>query len=211
VTTSYYNATPGFQCVELAERYLSVVDGLAPVKAEGSTVALNYHLAHPNLGLVVNGSREAIGNPPTPGDVLSVSFSPDFVDGGDGHVAVVTASQVDPLTGNGTVTIAQENVGSLYAIETLVLRSWRLSDPSEPGNVLLQYPYGEWLEAPPSTGPGAGNTPALESHLVRLPQFVLGTLGVRRERRAAHLAAQAVGADNIARVGLMRSRGIPIL
>ena len=209
-TTTYYNATPGFQCVELAERYLAVVDGLAPVKADGSTVALNYHLAYPHLGLVVNGSRGAIGNPPTPGDVLSVSFSPDFVDGGDGHVAVVTASQVDPLTGNGTVTVAQENAGTTYAVETLNLRSWRLSDPTEPGNVLLQYPYGEWLEAPLSTGPGAGTSPELDSHLVRLPQFVLGTLGARRERRAAHRAAQAVGTDHIARAGFLRSRVAPL-
>jgi hypothetical protein len=168
--STYYNATPGFQCVELAERYLAVVDGLAPVKADGGTVAYNYHLAYPKLGLIVNGSRAAVGNPPTAGDVLSVSYSPDFVSGGDGHVAVVTGSTVNAATGNGTVTVAQENVGTVYATETLQLNGWRLSDPTDPGDVLLQFPYGEWLvAAPPSTSTTTSSSP-VTSPLINVQQ-----------------------------------------
>ena len=44
----YSNATPGFQCVELADRFLAVVDGLAPVFANGQQVAANYHAAYAN-------------------------------------------------------------------------------------------------------------------------------------------------------------------
>src|SRR5258708_26278484 len=91
---AYFNATPCFQCVELAERFLSVVDGLAPVHANGAQVAMNYHAAYPNTQLFVNGSAGAIGHAPSTGDVISLSQYSGFV-GTDGHVAVVTGSLVN--------------------------------------------------------------------------------------------------------------------
>jgi hypothetical protein len=154
----YYNATPGFQCVELAERYLAVIDGLGAVMANGAQVAVNYHAAYPATTLVVNGSRGAIGHAPAPGDVISFSYSSSFY-GGDGHVAVVVSSQVNQGTGDGTVTIAQENVSSSDYVRNLSVVNWRLNDPTEGGGTEYNWPYAEWLEVPPPV------TPALRAHL----------------------------------------------
>ncbi len=148
LSPAYFNATPGFQCVELAERYLSVAYGLAPVKANGSDLALAYHAAYPATALVVNGSSKARGSPPVSGDVVSFSMVPGFEDPGDGHVAVVVSSKVDASTGDGTVTIAQENVGADQMVRTIDLVAWRLVDPSEPPNAEWQYPFAEWLHVP---------------------------------------------------------------
>ena len=147
LSSSYYNATPGFQCVELAERFLSVADGLSPVKANGSDLALAYHAAYPATTLVVNGSSAAVGVPPVSGDVVSFSMVPNFDDPGDGHVAVVVGSTVD-AAGDGTVTIAQENVGANQMVRTLDLVHWRLVDAAEPPNAQWQYPYAAWLHVP---------------------------------------------------------------
>jgi hypothetical protein len=96
---AFYNATPGFQCVELAERWLAVADGLAPQHAEGSLVAAVYHAAFSRSTLVVNGSSGAVGHPPVRGDVISFSLVPSFEDPSDGHVAIVVHSSVDPYSG----------------------------------------------------------------------------------------------------------------
>lgn len=144
----YYNATPGFQCVELAERYLAVADGFAPLKAEGSTVAEVYHANYRGTRLVVNGTKGAVGFAPKKGNVISFSLVPSFQDPTDGHVALVVGSSVNPKTGNGTVAIAQENVAANEMTRTLDLVDWRLVDPSEPANPEWQYPYAEWLQVP---------------------------------------------------------------
>ncbi|MGB9112735.1 MAG: CHAP domain-containing protein [Acidimicrobiales bacterium] len=145
----FYNATTGFQCVELAERYLAVADGLAPVLANGQQVAANYHAAYSNTQLYVNGSRAAIGHPPVPGDVISFSDAPGFDAYDDGHVAVVSSSSVNEKTGNGTVTIAEENVNAGYQIYTLLLSRWHLFDPNSPSDALFGFPYAEWLHVTP--------------------------------------------------------------
>jgi len=145
----YFNATPGFQCVELADRFLAVVDGLAPVFANGQQVAASYHAAYTNTSLYVNGSSQAVGHPPVAGDVISFSDAPDFDAWTPGHVAVVTASSVDRATGYGTVTLAQENVGSGYWRYTLDLVDWRLEDPTTAPNAEWGFPYAEWLHVTP--------------------------------------------------------------
>ena len=144
-TETYYNATPGMQCVELAERFLAVSDGLAPVHANGAQVAMNYHAAYPQTKLYLNGTRTAIGHAPVAGDVISFSYSPDFY-AGDGHVAVVVRSRVDARTGDGSVLIAQENVASADYLHELLLSDWRLSDPPF-GGTDLGFGYAEWLDA----------------------------------------------------------------
>lgn len=142
----YYNATPGFQCVELADRWLAVGEGLAPVLAEGSQVAMNYHAAYPGrTELVLNGSAGAVDHPPVAGDVISFSEVADFQDPTDGHVAVVVASQVDGRSGDGVVEIAQQNVAPGAMRRDLLLEDWRLVDPEEPPNAEWQYPYAAWL------------------------------------------------------------------
>ena len=145
----YYNATPGFQCVELADRFLAVVDGLAPVHGNGQAIAANYHAAYSNTSLYVNGSPQAVGHPPVAGDVISFSDAPDFDAWSAGHVAVVTASSVNPVTGNGTVTIAQENVGPGFWNYTLDLVNWRVEDPTTAPDAEWGFPYAEWLQVTP--------------------------------------------------------------
>jgi hypothetical protein len=140
------DATPGFQCVELADRWLAVGEGLAPVLAEGSQVAMNYHAAYPRrTTLVLNGSPAAVGHPPTAGDVISFSQVPDFDDPSDGHVAVVVWSRWDRRSGDGTVEIAQENVAEDAMRRSLRLEHWQLTDPAVPADAEWQWPYAEWL------------------------------------------------------------------
>jgi hypothetical protein len=148
-TVGYYNATPGFQCVELAERFLAVVYGLAPVHADGESVAANYHAAYPDTELYVNGSAGAVGHAPEPGDVLSLSVDPSFASSNDGHVAVVVRSDVDHSTGDGTIVVAQENVASTDYLKTIDVVGWRLEDPAEPADPEYQFADGEWLHIGP--------------------------------------------------------------
>lgn len=144
-TAGYYSATPGFQCVELAERFLAVVYGLAPVRADGSTVAAHYHAAYAGTALYVNGSSSAVGHAPQPGDVLSLSGDSQFDGYDDGHVAVVVESDVGARTGDGTIAVVQENVASTDYTKTIDVVGWRLEDPEEPSDPEYQYPYAEWL------------------------------------------------------------------
>lgn len=148
-SSGIFNATTGFQCVELAERYLALADGFAPVLANGQQVAANYHAAYSNTALYVNGSLRAIGHPPVPGDVISFSNAPGFDAYSDGHVAVVSSSSVDARTGDGTVTIAQENVSPGYFRYTLVLEHWHLVDPNSSPDALFGFAYAEWLHVMP--------------------------------------------------------------
>ena len=191
----YYNATPGFQCVELADRYLAVVDGLAPVFADGSVVVQHYHAAYPATKVVVNGSAGAVGHAPVAGDVISFGTVPSFSGGGAGHVAVVVRSFVDQATGDGTVVLAQENVSSSDYIQTLVLSNWRLEDPAEGGNADFQFPYAEWLE------PGAGAVTAttgahgiaIGAQMHGAASFVLDALVTRAPSRTAGGATASSG------------------
>ena len=144
----FFNATPGFQCVELAERFLAVADGLAPVLANGQQVAANYHAAYVNTALYVNGSRGAIGHAPIPGDVISFSNAPGFDSLAAGHVAVVDESSVNSA-GNGTVRIAEENVGAGYWLYTIDVDRWRLVDPTSAPDPLWGFGYAEWLQVKP--------------------------------------------------------------
>lgn len=148
-TTGYYGATPGFQCVELAERFLAVVYGLAPIEANGESVAANYHAAYPDSSLYVNGSSAAVGHAPQPGDVLSVASVPSFQGYNDGHVAVVVKSDVDRSTGDGAIVVAQENVSGSDYTKTIDVVDWRLEDPAEPSDPEFQFPYAEWLDLGP--------------------------------------------------------------
>jgi hypothetical protein len=96
----------GFQCVELANRFLWDLWHKAPVSGSNltganfaATVAKTYHVA-----LDQNGTA---GEPYLPGDIVSFNG-----DGGAGHVAVIISSSyssVDSSTGDYWVTIEDEN------------------------------------------------------------------------------------------------------
>lgn len=162
----YFNATAGFQCVELAERFLAVADGLAPVFANGQQVAANYHSTYASTELYLNGSASAVGHAPVAGDVISFSNAPGFDAVTDGHVAVVSSSAVDKRTGNGALTIAQENVSRGYNRYTLLVEHWRLVDPNSAPDALFGFAYAEWLHVPPyrsTVGPAESSILAPET------------------------------------------------
>ena len=92
---------------------------------------------------------QAVGHPPVAGDVISFSDAPDFDSWSPGHVVVVTGSSVDRVTGDGTVTLAQENVGPGYWSYTLDVVDWRLEDPTTAPDAEWGFPYAEWLHVTP--------------------------------------------------------------
>src|SRR5579885_1436603 len=118
--------TPGFQCVELVERYLYVTRGWPGIgvvngkPTNGAQVVKNYAAAH-GMTPVLNGTA---GQSPAVGDVLSFSGNSNFSD--TGHTSVVTAASVDG-NGNGTVTMVGENQTSGHASSvTMSVSGWTI-------------------------------------------------------------------------------------
>jgi hypothetical protein len=111
----------GFQCTELANRFLFDAWGLAPVfgaSLDGATYAQTVHAQDPSVPLVANGTAD---QPYLPGDIVSFTGNSSEP---DGHVAVVIASTEDS-GGNGSVTIMEENAAAAGE-ETLNVSSWAL-------------------------------------------------------------------------------------
>ena len=106
------NGTASFQCVELSERFLWAVDGLAPIfgsDVDGAALVSLYHSAHPSV---------AVGSPgpsslPQPGDVMSFSEGGD-IDSSAGHTAVVVSAP----NSSGNFTIMSQNWGNTAGEET---------------------------------------------------------------------------------------------
>jgi hypothetical protein len=92
-----------WECVELSMRWMYLAYGVAPYPGNGNQVVKNYPNSHPNglLEVIVNGT---VGKAPVPGDVLSYGPTSQF-----GHTSVAIDSQVDATTGNGTVTVLEQN------------------------------------------------------------------------------------------------------
>lgn len=84
------NGTESFQCVELSERFLWAIYGLAPIfgsNVDGATIVSLYHQAHPSI---------EVGTPspsslPGPGDVISLGPGGGS-DAQFGHTAVVVSA-----------------------------------------------------------------------------------------------------------------------
>jgi hypothetical protein len=106
------NGTASFQCVELSERFLWAIDGLAPIfggGVDGNTLVSLYHSAHPSI---------AVGSPgpsslPKPGDVMSFNEGGD-IDSSAGHTAVVVSAP----NSSGNFTIMSENWNNTAGEET---------------------------------------------------------------------------------------------
>ena len=127
--------TPGFQCVELTDRYLYVKKGWTSLPGNGARVARAYAAAH-SMSTVTNGT---VGTAPHVGDVISFSNVSDFSD--TGHAAVVSASAVDG-SGNGSVTILNQNVTingapATAATVNLTVSNWNVNK--------LGFSFLEWL------------------------------------------------------------------
>ena len=118
----YFEDAPWtYQCTELADRLLFDVWGKNPVygsSLDGATFASAVHKAYSSVALISNGT---VGQPYLPGDI--VSFTGNSIEP-DGHVAVVESSSEDS-TGNGSVTVMEENA-SASGQETLAVSNWSL-------------------------------------------------------------------------------------
>ena len=129
-------ATPGYQCVEFAERYLYYQYGVTMgIGTNGDQVVAHYGAQYPSLfSVIANG---AVNQAPAQGDVLSFSTTPSFNSGTGGHTAVVESSGVN-AAGNGSITIVEENAVS-SGVQVLTVNSWVVTYPG--------LPYIEWLHA----------------------------------------------------------------
>jgi hypothetical protein len=146
--------TPGFQCVELTDRYMYVTRHWGTVGGDGADVVRVYGAAH-KIAPVVGGTP---GEAPRPGDVISFSVEPGFTDDNDfypGHTAIVSAASVGPA-GNGSVTILSENFSGTAETTQLGVSNWSLQpiESADADDDLVNTPYIEWL---PLARPDAGS------------------------------------------------------
>ena len=147
--------TPGYQCVEFSERYLFDRYGVTMgIPTDGDQVATHYAAKYPGLFMIVRSGTP--NRAPVPGDVLSMAKVPGF-DGSDGgHTAVVQSSSVNS-TGNGTVTIVEENAVP-SGVQVLPVANWNVTYHG--------FPYLEWLT---TAGMIVTTTPTLPSAEVSEP------------------------------------------
>lgn len=144
------SSTPGFQCVELSDRFLYVKFGLDTVNGDGKYVAERY--ANKYGPAVVPGDGSVHEAPPV-GAVISFAEStdPSFSNGTSGHVAIVYKSNVDS-SGNGSIAILSQNAP---VTATASVSGWKIGSPFNAldGNALS---YSMWYYK--GTVSGAGPT-----------------------------------------------------
>jgi len=104
-----------FQCVELVNRFESVVYGKGVVYADGAAFVQTLHA---QFGVPVEGPKP--GQLPSAGDVISLSRNGAL----PGHVAVVTG--VDAPMGNGVIHIMEQNASAKGA-NTITVKNWNLT------------------------------------------------------------------------------------
>jgi len=126
--------TPGFQCVELSDRFLYVHDGLLAQPANGDQVVAEYG-AKFSIPIVANGTAN---NAPQTSDVISFSANSNFQDSDGGHVAVVVGSTVGS-SGNGTISVLDENDNDTAGLRSIAVDDWVVQPYGS-------YTYIEWLE-----------------------------------------------------------------
>jgi hypothetical protein len=126
-----------WECVELAQRFMAQVYGVAAYGANGVGVVSNYRTSYGgNLVTIANGTA---GRAPVPGDIVSFRTTRNIY----GHVAVIASSTVD-ASGNGSVTMLSQN-DTPDGWRTLAVVAWRLQAF---GSLV---PYG-WLHDPAGRG-----------------------------------------------------------
>ena len=147
---------PGYQCVEFSERYLYYKYGVKTLGAtNGYQVVDHYYTWYPSL--FTKYSNGAVGHAPVKGDVLSFSNVSTFTnDKSNGHTAVVQSSSVSS-SGNGTITIIEENGGAHAAngSQVLTVSGWKVQYSPHPYVKWLHY-KGSTVKPPaPVTAPGS--------------------------------------------------------
>ena len=121
-----------YQCTELANRVLYDIWKKSPINnlnvagggdLTGSIFADTVHSTYRTVPLFRNGTP---GQPYLPGDIVS------FSDGGAGHVAIVESDGPGALSGNGTITLLEENAPGSGEGETQAqVTDWVLGDPAD--------------------------------------------------------------------------------
>ena len=141
---------PGFQCVELANRFLWDVYNKGPLfdsSLNGWNFASTINKTYPSIPLVENGTP---GIPYLSGDIVSFTGNPGTSVSGFGHVAIVIHS-TENSSGNGQITILQQ--ASPYgAIQNLSVSGWSLQMPK--GSWVTPYNFAEFNKSvtPPANG-----------------------------------------------------------
>ena len=162
-----FEASPwGFQCTELANRFVFNAWGLQPIfgkSLDGAHYAQTLHAVYPSVALVANGTA---GQPYLTGDI--VSFKGTHTSTTDGHVAVVISSTyASGDNGNYSITIMEQNAPTqnpataTMGQENLTVKNWALQPA--PGAWVTPYDFDAlhsgWLwdslAVPPDEGPGA--------------------------------------------------------
>ncbi len=141
----------GFQCVELAERYLYLRYGWAPIdRTNGAELVKRYAGAHPSVGIVKNGTS---GQLPAVGDVMSFSRYSDFT--GTGHVAVVTRVYKSGTDAHWHVVVLGENqnivpryAGFQAGTTDMIVNNWTIRSFDKNTHI-------EWLSNGSGTWAGA--------------------------------------------------------
>jgi len=168
-TTTGEIPTDGFQCVELVQRYLYVAEHWGALAGDGADMARIYGSQH-SITPVPNGTT---GQAPQVGDVISFSVVSGFTDNGGldpGHAAIVSASDVNATTGDGSITILSQNwtvttakgkVVHTAAFTPLTVSDWSvqaITTDNENG-VPVNTPYVQWLPPPPPLPPTVTGVP----------------------------------------------------
>jgi hypothetical protein len=134
-------STPGFQCVELSERFLYITHGWGTIGANGAQVAERYASAQ-GVPLIANGTA---GVAPHIGDVMSFS-NENFANPKEaGHTGVVIASNVDS-GGNGTITLLSENISGDGNESTFAVTGWKVAS-------VFSFKASEWVQSGGGGGP----------------------------------------------------------
>jgi hypothetical protein len=138
--------TSGYQCVEFSRRYLYYKYGVTyNSSTNGDQMVDHYGQAYP--ALFTTYANGAINHAPVKGDVMSFSPIASFHASAGGHTAVVQSSTVD-ATGNGTLTLIEEN-NSASGVVQIPVSNWSTTYGS--------WPYTKWLHANSNSSTGGGS------------------------------------------------------
>lgn len=116
-----------WQCVEYVMRFIYLAYGIAPYSANGNMVVKNYPGSR--LQKVTNGTAN---KGPFPGDVISYDGP-----GSVGHTSLVIATNIDG-SGNGTVTIAEQNYSNT-GTRTHTVTGWFINSTDRVNGWLHDY------------------------------------------------------------------------
>jgi hypothetical protein len=146
--------TDGWQCVELASRWLYADTGLKPPMVDyGKNVAKTYHATYPQFtAYPASGGTATFSSSIRAGDIISMWGAPGTEPAG--HVAVVTG--VNVTGGNGTISLLEEN-GSATGYAQINVTSGQMSYGSPKS--YYYYTSFQWITLAPPPGSSIAAAP----------------------------------------------------